>query len=123
MASHRPAAWRGMTGKTYGAGVPRVYQGTGTEWPATHGRGQYIAPLPRGSQRKNPRKSGENPRKEILRTRGHKSPERTRGDPRESPYAEHRTKRHWLGHVVDGDDRETATTSREGQGASAQGLL
>jgi len=42
---------------------------------------------------------------------------------KESPIAKRCPRQRWPGRVVDGDDRETATTSNERQGASAQGQL
>ena len=42
-------------------------------------------------------------------------------DLNKSSYAEHRTKRHRLERIVDSDERESVTMSREWQGASARG--
>jgi len=44
-------------------------------------------------------------------------------DQRESPVTEHCTGQCRLGRVEDSDDRESATTSRKRQGASARGQL
>jgi len=110
-------------GETHGARTPRVY----LEERGLNGRPRVAA----GSTThhhleatgERPEEMGKNPVDE-----GNDVPEgpkagRAKEDLGESSSTERCTGQHWLEHVVDSNDRRTATTSREWQGASARGQL
>jgi len=106
-------------GETYGARTLGVYpesQKKGRPRVAAGGMSHHLceaASEETGKNGKKPAKRGV----AYLRTR---KPARTGGDPRGSPYAEHRTRQRWLGHVVDGDDRERRRRAEEGRGPAPE---
>jgi len=93
-------------GETYRARASRVYlEDRGLNGRPRTAAGSANTPPSRGDRRKA-RKNGRNPQARETTHQRNQRPGRARGDPRESPSAEHRKGQHWLERVVDSDDRK-----------------